>query len=86
MKWSSRISRQDQLIDYGTTASPSISERIKRFFGLLMVAGLLAYSAWLTGERIYDLGHDDGVNGGYEWGHEVGLQEGSELGCMVKPI
>jgi len=36
--------------------------------------------------RLAENAYDAGMNAGYEWGHEVGLQEGSELGCMVKPI
>jgi len=86
MKWLSRISPQERLIDSGTTASRSVSERIKDF-GKNVLILLLAYmvaEGFLI--RTYDAAYDAGMNAGYEWGHGVGLQEGSELGCMVKPI
>ena len=33
-------------------------------------------------QHIYDAGEADG----YEWGYEMGVIEGSNLACMVKPI
>ena len=86
MKWLSRISPQERLIDSGTTASRSVSERIKDFGKnvLILVLAYMVMEGFVL--RLAESAYDEGVDAGYGWGHEVGLREGSELGCMVKPI
>lgn len=47
---------------------------------------LLIYSAYMTGQFVYDAGKDDGIDIGYAAGVKRGFQEGRREACMIKPI
>jgi hypothetical protein len=51
-----------------------------------VVLVLLAYSAYMTGLRLLDLGFDDGLNLGYDAGYTQGHEEGRLEACMVNPV
>jgi len=72
MKWLSRISPQERLIDSGTTASRSVSERINGIGKNILIL-LLAY---MVAQGFIERTHQHGVEAGYQWGYENGVEEG----------
>ncbi len=81
MKWLSRISPQERLIDSGSRESRSASVIEK--LGVVM---LILYAGWLTGDKIYNMGHGDGIQVGYGAGMQQGFEKGRQQACMDKPI
>lgn len=47
---------------------------------------LFAYSAYMTGLRMFDMGYNDGVKTGYDAGLNQGFEKGKAEACMVKPV
>ena len=52
----------------------------------LGVVMLILYAGWLTGDKIYNMGHGDGIQVGYGAGMQQGFEKGRQQACMVKPI
>jgi len=57
-----------------------------KFTSKLGVVILIVYSAWLTGDKISQMGYSAGAQAGYQSGIQQGYQQGYNATCMVKPI